>query len=347
MNGINTIGGLTGLVILLLKEAMRRWTLSNCLLCCCLLLLSFQCYGWGFFGHKHINYHAVFGLPPAMLVFYKPHIAFLTEHAVDPDKRRYAIDVEGPRHYIDMDHYGKPPYDMLPRNWNDAVKKFSEDSLNLYGIGPWWIQIMLGRLTNAFRSKDAAKILKLSAEIGHYIADLHVPLHACSNHNGQHTGQQGIHGFWESRLPELLAEKNWDFFIGHAFYIPDPLNYIWTRVEESAAASDTVLTFEKRLSARFPEDRKYAYEERNGVVIRQYSSAYSTAYNDILENMVERRMRMSVAAVASFWYTAWANAGQPILKDLTRVAFDESELKEFEALNISWQSGNVKGKICE
>jgi hypothetical protein len=31
-------------------------------------------------------------------------------------------------------------------------------------------------------------------------------------HNGQFTDQKGIHGFWESRIPELLAEKDWDFF---------------------------------------------------------------------------------------------------------------------------------------
>ncbi len=65
---------------------------------------------------------------------------------------------------------------------------------------------MLARLTTAFKNKDPAKILKLSAELGHYIADFHVPLHASSNHNGQYTNQKGIHGFWESRIPELLAQ---------------------------------------------------------------------------------------------------------------------------------------------
>ena len=77
------------------------------------------------------------------------------------------------------------------------------------------------RLTNAFKEKNQAKILKLSAEIGHYIADAHVPLHASSNHNGQFTDQKGIHGFWESRIPELLADKEWDFFIGKAEYIQE------------------------------------------------------------------------------------------------------------------------------
>ena len=133
------------------------------------------------------------------------------------------------------------PYDSLPRNWNEAVKKYTADSLQKHGIVPWWVQTMLFRLTQAFKDKNQAKILKLSAEIGHYISDAHVPLHASSNHNGQYTNQRGIHGFWESRVPELLAEKHWDFFIGKAEYISNPARFIWARVLESAAAADTVL----------------------------------------------------------------------------------------------------------
>jgi len=59
------------------------------LLCLLFFSLSYQlCFCWGFFAHQKINYYAVFLLPPEMLVLYKPNIEFLTEHAVDPDKRR-------------------------------------------------------------------------------------------------------------------------------------------------------------------------------------------------------------------------------------------------------------------
>jgi hypothetical protein len=313
--------------------------MSKLILVSLLLLLQPRDPDWGFFGHRLINYHAVFLLPPEMLVLYKPHIDFLTEHAVDPDKRRYAIAAEGPRHYIDIDHYGAYPFDSLPRTWKDATAKFTEDSLAKYGIGPWWIQTMLYRLTKAFSEKDEARILKLSAEIGHYIADAHVPLHACSNHNGQFTNQRGIHGFWESRVPELLAEKNWDFFIGKAAYINNPLQFTWKRVLESAAGADSVLRFERTLNNKYAADKKYAFEERNGVLIKQYSLNYTIDYNNSLNNMVERRMRQSVYAVASFWYTAWVNAGQPDLKNLTNKNFTEEELKEFESLNKEWIKG--------
>lgn len=316
---------------------------------CAIILTVFPLYSfcWGFYAHRKINYYAVFLLPPEMMVLYKPNIDFLFEHAVDPDKRRYAVQEEGPRHYIDIDHYGKYPFDSLPRNWDDAVAKFSEDSLNAYGIVPWWIQTMLGRLTAAFKERNQVKILKYSAEIGHYIADSHVPLHACSNHNGQFTDQKGIHGFWESRIPELLADTDWDFFIGKAEYIKNPADFIWARVLESGAAADTVLSDEKELTKKFPGDQKYSFEQRNAVTIRQYSSAFSKAYDAMLKGMVERRMRQSIYAVASFWYTAWINAGQPDLKKLNNTSFSDEDLKEFQQLNNSWRNGTIRGRKDE
>lgn len=299
----------------------------------------FPSYCWGFFAHQKINYYAVFLLPPEMMVLYKPNIGFLSEHAVDPDKRRYAIKEEGPRHFIDIDKYGNYPYTELPRKWNDAIAKFGEDSLKQHGIVPWHVQVMLQRLTNAFKEKNFSRIMKNSAEIGHYIADAHVPLHASSNHNGQFTNQKGIHGFWESRVPELLAEKQWDFFIGKAQYIKNPGEFIWSRVLESANAADSVLRFERDLTKQFAPDQKYSFEERNGIVIRQYSEAFTIAFNKKLDGMIERRMRQSISSIASFWFTAWVNAGQPDLKGLTGQKLSENEIKEFEELNIKWNSG--------
>ena len=312
-----------------------------------LLLCHYIARCWGFYAHKQINYYAVFLLPPEMMAFYKPHINFLAEHAVDPDKRRYALAGEGARHYIDLDHYGSKAAVVLPRQWDSAVAKFSGDTLNAHGIVPWWIQIMMRRLTAAFKTKNQAGILQLSAEIGHYIADAHVPLHASSNHNGQLTGQAGIHGFWESRLPELLAEKEWDFFIGKASYLSDPGAFIWNRVHESAAAADTVLQMEKKLSAQWGPDQRFSFEERNGVVVRQYAAGYARAYNDMLKGMVERRMRQSVYAVASCWYTAWVNAGQPDIKSLSGQIFTAADLKAFEDLDLQWKKGAVKDHICD
>ncbi len=285
-------------------------------------------------------------LPPQMIIFYKKNIDFLIEHAVDPDKRRYLVAAEGPRHYIDLDQYGEYPYKNLPRNWDSAVQVFSADSLQKHGVVPWWILRMKWRLTKAFKEKNRTAILKISADIGHYIADAHVPLHASSNHNGQYTNQTGIHGFWESRVPELFATKEYDFVIGKAVYLAHPEKFIWERVLESAAAADTVLKTESSLNAEFPVFGKYAYEERNGLLVRQYSTSYSAQYQQRLQGMVERRMRQSIFAVASFWYTAWVDAGQPDLSKISDEEFSISELIEWEELNRQWQNGPKSERTC-
>jgi hypothetical protein len=296
--------------------------------------------------HEKINYHAVFLLPPQMMVLFKPNIGFLSEHAVDPDKRRYMVAAEGSHHFLDIDHYGRYPFSELPQDFKSALERYSADTLQTYGIVPWWIQIMMVRLTRAFREKDKQAILKNAAEIGHYIADAHVPLHVCSNHNGQLTHQQGIHAFWESRVPELFAEPDWDFFIGKAEYIPDLSSFIWSRILESAAASDTVLQCEREISIQFRPDQKYAFEERRGKIVKQYSTAYATLYEKRLNHMIERRMRQSIFAVASCWYTAWVNAGQPPLDSLSNGTSFLTDQKEYERLNLEWKNGKVLGREC-
>lgn len=311
-----------------------------------LLVICEPCFCWGFYAHRQINYYAVFLLPPGMLGLYKKEIGFLSDHAVDPDKRRYMLPEEGARHYIDLDRYGDYPFQALPRSWESACAKFGEDSLKRHGIAPWWILRMMQRLTKAFESGNRPQILKYSADLGHYLSDIHVPLHACSNHNGQFTGQQGIHGFWESRIPELFAASSFDFLVGRAGYLPDVPGFVWSRVLESAAASDTVLRLERELSARISPDRKFSFEFRNGSVVRQYAAGYSDQYHRMLNGMVERRMRQSIYAVASCWYTAWVNAGQPDLNSLSGEDFTASDQAEWESLQKAWMNDRLKGRSC-
>ncbi|HKP31078.1 MAG TPA: hypothetical protein VJT83_00035, partial [Chitinophagaceae bacterium] len=81
--------------------------------------------------------------------------------------------------------------------------------------------------------------------------------------------------------------------------------------------------------------------------LKQFASSYTIAYDKMLNNMVERRMRQSIYAVASFWYTAWVNAGQPDLKILINKDFSEDDRKNFDSLNIAWQTGKINGRSHE
>ena len=344
---------------------------------------------WGFYGHRLINRMAVFCLPQDLLPFYKKNIEYISDHAVDPDKRRYATKHEAVRHYIDIDAWGTFPFANVPRDFNDALAKYShyrlasgtdttvllahmtadtmqllqEDSsvmvsmerslfrsffreqvfsqyyedewtvpadsvftnLGLYGsllvedhfsqdgILPYHLSFMKWKLTQAFIEKDIAKVLRTSAEFGHYIGDAHVPLHTTTNYNGQLTDQVGIHAFWESRIPELFAEQQYSFLAGKARYIDDTGTYFWQIVLDSHKELDDVLRIEKELSKTFPSDKQYCYDERLGRTIRVQCPEYAAAYQQRMNGMVEQRMQDAIGAIGNIWYTCWVDAGQPDL----------------------------------
>ncbi len=304
---------------------------------------------WGFFGHQRINRIAIFTLPPEMFGFYKDHIEFITEHAVDPDKRRYAVDGEAQRHYIDIDHYvheGENPFDVVPRKWKDAVDKFSEDTLQAYGIVPWHIVVMKYKLQRAFEEGNVDLILKYSADIGHYIGDAHVPLHTTENYNGQLTNQKGIHGLWESRLVEINAES-YDYFIGKAEKIPHLQDYIWEAVKGSNSCVDSVFSLELAVTKDLPSDKKYSFERRGNVTIQVYSKEFSDEYHHRMNGMVERRLRAAILAVGSIWYTAWLDAGQPDLTKLQHTPPSAELIEEMKSIDAEYAKGVHKGRVCE
>lgn len=298
---------------------------------------------WGFFSHRKINRMAVFTLPPEMVGFFKKHIEYLSEHAVDPDKRSRAVEGEAEKHYIDIDHFGEDPFSIMPRRWNDAVKKYTEDTLRQYGILPWWIEKMSWKLTQAFKDGDKNLVLWYAANYGHYIADATVPLHTSEYYDGKIPAQKGIHAFWETRIPELLAE-DYNFLVGRAVYVDNILDKAWNLVEVTHRQVDTVFMIEEYLRAEYPDDKKYVLDNKGTVLKKQFSLEYTKEFCSLSRNMVERNMLRAILAVGSFWYTCWVNAGQP---DLDRL--DDRELareirEEQEATEKMWKTGKDKGR---
>jgi hypothetical protein len=303
-----------------------------------LILLSFS--SWGFFAHHRINRLAVFTLPKGMAGFYRANIDFIDEHAIDPDKRRYVDSLEGPRHFLDADHYGKNPFSRLPQNWYDAVKKYSADTLDKYGTVPWVIQYNYYWLVKAFKAHDTTAILKTSANLGHYIADAHVPLHLTENFDGQLTHQNGIHALWESRLPELFSAR-YQLYAGKARYINNPLTEAFKICRASFSCVDSVLIMERKLNVRFTQDKKYEMVLRGKRKVKDYSVAYSTTYHALLNGMVRRRMRSAILAVGSFWYSAWIDAGQPDLNKLIKTPLTAERQQALAAEEASFRTGRT------
>lgn len=213
-------------------------------------------------------------------------------------------------------------------------KYYWKDTLSEHGILPYYLSTALNKLTKAFIDGNTERILQYSSELGHYIGDAHVPLHTTRNYNGQFTGQHGIHAFWESRLPELFADAQYDFFAGKATYIEDPAAYFWNIVLKSHDLMPVVLEKEKSLSEIFPPDNQFCYDERLGKTVRIQCREYAKAYHDSMNGMVEDRMREAILSVGSAWYTAWVNAGQPDLRIIANPS-DAKKIIQDDSINAN------------
>ena len=304
------------------------------------LLLIVFCSSWGFFAHYRINRLAVFTLPKAMAGFYRANIEYLTEHAVSADKRRYVDSTEAPHHYLNADHYGKHPFSAIPQNWDDAVRKYSADTLDKNGTLPWTIQYQYYKLVKAFKAHDTTEILNTSANLGHYVADAHVPLHLTQNYDGQLSNQVGIHALWESRIPELFGDK-YNYYIGKARYIDDPLKEAFKICRTSFKSVDSVLRLERVLSKTYPPDKKYEQVKHGRKMVQDYSVDYSRAYQQMLHGRVERRMRSAILSVGSFWYSAWVDAGQPDLDKLIKQPLAGDEKKKIQQEAALFKAGKA------
>ncbi len=302
-------------------------------------------FAWGRWGHKHISRAAVFALPASMQKFYYNHIDFITEGAVVPDLRRALLNDrnEPPRHYIDVENF-KMPVNSLPKTSEEAFKKFDSTFLDRNGYLPWYIEDLTEKLTNAFKRRDKSEILFLSAELSHYIADAHMPLHTSTNYNGQLTGQKGIHSLWESALPETFG-GSYNFKTPSAKYIDDIPSQTFQMIAQSHSLVDTLLANEKEVRNRFTEDNMYK-KDSTGNLIKFYNSPvfsdeYEKQFNKAMGGMVEHQLQLSIYDVASYWYTAWVNGGKPDLISLDDPHLTQQNKKNYKRELKAWNKGKL------
>jgi len=255
---------------------------------------------WGFETHKFIVSRAIDLLPPEIRPFFQANRAFIVEHCIDPDLWRTAgFTDEPPRHFVDMDAYGKYPFTELPRDYDAAVVKFGAEGLAKNGLLPWRTAEMAGNLERAFQSLSrggygASDVKFFSAIIGHYVADGHVPVHAAMNYDGQLSGQNGVHTRFEE-----------DLFVryGNRLNIqPPPLKPI-PNVRDFMF--DTLLESYKNLDAVLAADR-----EAIGTGDR-YDDRYYDAFFEKIRPVLEQRLGAAISAVASVITSEWERAGRP------------------------------------
>lgn len=272
---------------------------------------------WGFLVHKTVQQLAIYQLPVYMVPFFHGQADQLIYDVVRPDIRRNSDSTEAAKHFIDLEDFGKDAAHRMPANWDAAVRQYGKDSLLKYGYVPYQVVFLQKKLTEAFRMKNKDSILFYSADIGHYIADAHVPLHTTNNFDGQLSGQHGLHSLWETVVPEVEI-GSYNLFTNHqAQYLKDPAAAIWNAVRQAHALLPDVFMKEKSVSLRFTDAEKYRIQVRKGKEYKYYTSAFAKAYGAALKPSVNRQLLASAELIADFWYTSWVDAGKP---DLSAIA---------------------------
>jgi len=258
---------------------------------------------WGGGGHRLILDRAVDLLPPALRAAFDAERATLLAHASDPDHWRIAgFEEEAPRHFLDIDAYGPPPFSALPRDLGAAIEKYGPETVTKNGMLPWRAAEMRGRLVRAFEAHKngqrygLSNAIYLTAVLAHYVADAYQPFHAVLNYDGQLTNQHGIHARFEDDLPARFASR-----LAYAPAAPRPVLETRDAVFE-ALASGAVLV-EGLLAA----DRRAA-EGRT-----EYDDGYYDALFEATRPVLERRTSEAITAVAGVILGAWEQAGKPDL----------------------------------
>lgn len=269
--------------------------------------------GWGFPVHRHINRSAAEALPEPLRGWMMTEVEWLSAHATDADLRKHAVEREAPRHYLDRDAPALACLDTLGEApwFSRAVAACGEDTLWAYGVLPWQIAWSYDKLVQAMDSGDRQGILRAAADLGHYVADAHVPLHTTLNYNGQLTGQEGIHALWETRLPDLYVAE-YDLVVEVPRYEPDVPDWAWSTVMQSHGDVEFLLRTERAVREGWTGDL-HVREERGGSMQKQRVEPWCRAYHEALDGMVERQWRQAIQGVSTLWYSAWVDAGQPDL----------------------------------
>lgn len=278
-----------------------------------LLVASMEGLGWGFWAHKRITEEALKLLPPKMAPFFEASRQDLINRSVEPDVVRREDSLEQYNHFLDFDYYGEYPFLDFPRSYNEAVQKFGEDTVRVYGLLPWKIAEFTDRLSTAMKSGHREKIVEAAVYLAHYVEDAHVPLHTALNYDGQLTDQKGIHSRFESRIPEMYGSRYTFELPDRIEPVDDPLAHAFAIILESHVYVDSILDADRGAKNRVPPEKLTYVVEKDGRQSVRYTDEYYEEFNLLLADLPRRRAEAAAVAVARYWYTAWLQAGEPVL----------------------------------
>ncbi len=256
-----------------------------------------------------VNRLAIRAVPADLRSFYQKHEKDLVAKAMEADAAKRATGCEDVFHFIDLDQFGDPK--NYPRSIDEGVKKHGLDAFTRSGLLPWRVKEVFDQLVDAWKAKDVTKIIHLSAWMGHYAGDAHVPLHACANYDGQLTGNDGVHARFENEMLEAYDfEKAVIPLLGEAKEVADPFEATFAVALDSLSHVEAIIKADTEATSKEPGLKP----GRDGKLPRQRSEAYYKEMYEKLHVMAEQRLAKASTWAASLWWSAWVRAGKPVIE---------------------------------
>ncbi|BDU75024.1 phospholipase C/P1 nuclease family protein [Mesoterricola silvestris] len=260
-------------------------------------LTALPALAWGNQGHRLAASFALKDLPPDVALWFRSLEATLPDHASDPDIWKGQDPTERPHHYLNCEPYGGPA--AVPLDENDARNALGPDLFRQSGQVTWTILARVHDLTEAFSAGDPYQVAYRSSILCHYVADLQVPLHTTTNHDGKETGQRGVHHRWEEGLVKRLVDRDgWEPEIRPASLGADPAGAPWAWLRESYALVAGVLRDDLSASSSAPQ-------------VDAADAPYWTAFMQLQGPHVKEQLTLAAQRTARMILFAWDQAGRP------------------------------------
>ncbi len=268
---------------------MKKLTIILFIILVPIIGLSLGKVSWGWEVHRYVNDHAVDYLP-AEMSFFMEQRSYLQQHSTDPD----ADPLPGYYHYMDIDYYQEFFDGTLPHNMDNLIALYSSSIVQGNGIVPWIVEEWTDSLSTLMAGGKWDDAWQIAAELGHYAADSHQPLHLTLNYNGQLTGNNGIHSRHETQMINPYLSQL-SLPTGTGIYWPNVIDSVFLYIEEIYPYVDSII---------IADDLAYAQDPN-------YGATYYNIMWQELENLTTISIHKAILNLASLWRTAWENAGSP------------------------------------
>lgn len=261
-----------------------------------LIILSSILVSWGNIGHRNINYKSTASFPATMIGF-ASWADSLSINGSNADYRKSDDPNESPRHYIDLDNYQEfNNFGRIASTYDSIVNIHGSYFVVSNGTLPWATKIAYDSLKDSFNKRRWHKAMLFASDLGHYVADGHMPLHLTSNYDGRATGQSGIHSRYESTMVSTYLNSLINYGGESVHFINNVNNYIFNYIYKNQLYVDSVLAADK-----------YATNLAKNNFSTEY---YSTLWDKT--KFTTTLFKNATKALAELIYSAWIESGSPL-----------------------------------